>query len=345
MCRRNGIDLLLAAHHQDDQTETLMLQLMRGAGLPGLSGMALVQEDHALLGKGLVLGRPLLEISRAAIEKYASLHDVSFVVDESNLDVSYRRNALRQSVFPLLQQHFPGFSACVTRSASHIRTAQVLLEELAESDLNRCRIAGNELALNLNGLAGLSPQRCNNVLRYWLHGLGVPLPATARLEDLRQQVVEARQDKQPLVELGDFALSRTGRSLVLRPNLGSPPTEEMFIQWHGEAQIPVPQWRGALAFERVEAGGMAEHRLLTAPLVIRARSGQERFKPAINRPSKTLKNLFQEAAIPAWQREWLPLGYLDRQLVFVAGLGMDVRHRTTGAGIVLSWRSDWQNTR
>lgn len=345
MCQRNGLGLLLTAHHQDDQAETLMLQLMRGAGLPGLSAMALMQEEHALLGAGLVLARPLLDLSRAALEGYARQHGLSHIVDESNVDVSFRRNALRQLVFPLLQEHFSGFAACVARSAAHIRTAQELLNELAESDLQQCRKALDETTLSLNELSALSPQRCNNVLRHWLHGLGIQMPSTSRLEELRQQLLDARHDRQPLVELGSFALSRTGQHLVLHSNLGRPPTEEILIQWLGEAEIPIPGWRGTLVFDRVEAGGMPENKLLATPLAIRTRGGQERLKLAVNRPSKTLKNLYQEAAIPAWQREWLPLAYLDRQLVFVAGLGTDVRHQAQGAGIALRWRFDREITR
>lgn len=344
MCSRKSVGLLLAAHHQDDQAETLMLQLMRGAGLPGLCGMAFVQEDHALLGKEIVLGRPLLECSRTALEEYASLHGLTHVEDESNQDISYRRNALRHAVFPLLQEHFPGFAACIARSASHVQTAQHLLDELAESDLKDCRDVLDDISLRLNRLAGLSPQRCNNLLRYWLYGLGMPAPSTARLEELRQQMLQARHDRQPLLELGNFALSRGGDCLILHPKLGQPPKEELALQWQGEAAIAIPQWRGTLRFDRVESGGIAEHRLLAAPIAIRARHGQERLKVAANRPSKSLKNLFQEAAVPAWQREWLPLAYLDRQLVFVAKLGMDVRYRTAEAGITLNWHFDWQST-
>ncbi len=345
MCGKSGLRLLLAAHHQDDQAETLMLQLLRGAGLPGLSGMAAMQEDHALLNGDIVLGRPLLEVSRAALEEYASRHRLPYVVDESNQDASYRRNALRQCVFPVLREHFAGFSACIARSASHIRTAQTLLQELAALDLEKCRSEFDEMALNLDALNSLSSQRLNNVLRHWLDALGLQMPSTARLEELRLQLLKAQHDKQPRIEFGEFALSRVGRYLVLHPNLGSAPAEEMSLQWQGEAEIPIPRWHGTLVFERVEANGIAERELLALPLAIRARRGQEKLKIAANRPSKTLKNLFQEALIPVWQREWLPLVYLNQKLVFVAGLGMNVSHSSDDGPIALSWRPAWQNTR
>ncbi|MDQ9171133.1 tRNA lysidine(34) synthetase TilS [Oxalobacteraceae bacterium R-40] len=345
LSRLNDIHLLLAAHHRDDQAETLMLQLMRGAGLPGLSGMAALQEEHALLGKGISLGRPLLEVGRAALERYADRHSLSFVTDESNQDASFRRNALRQIVFPLLEEHFPGFSSCVARSASHIRSAQCLLEDVAESDLGKCRdTIENQAAVNLDELAKLSPLRRDNVLRHWLNGLAVQMPSTARLEELRLQFLDSQPDRHPLFELGQVALSRLGQYLILHPNPGNPPTEEILLQWQGQDTIPVPQWHGTLLFERVEQNGIAAEALFEKPIAIRARGGRERLKIASNRPSRTLKNLFQEAGIPVWRREWLPLVYLQQDLIFAGGLGMDVRHCSSGGGIALSWRPDWQST-
>jgi tRNA(Ile)-lysidine synthase len=343
LCRSHGIRLLLAAHHQDDQAETLMLQLMRGAGLAGLSGMAAFQDEHALLGKDRCLGRPLLEVGRAALEEYAERYSLHYVVDESNQDASYRRNALRHTVFPLLEEHFPGFSSCVARSAFHIQSVQQLVDELAASDLASCRDTDNEMALSLKGITKLSPQRRDNVLRHWLKGRGMRMPSAARLDQVQRQLLGSEPGKHPLFEFEEFALSRVGQLLLLRPNLGSPQTEELVLQWHGEHEIAVPSWHGALVFEHVEGSGIAMRELLETPLAIKPRMGQERLKISPGRPSKTLKNLFQEAAIPVWQREWLPLIYLQENLIAVAGLGMDVRHCSSGDGIRLTWRPDWQN--
>jgi tRNA(Ile)-lysidine synthase len=344
LCRTHGIRLLLVAHHQDDQAETLMLQLMRGAGPQGLSGMAFFQEDHALLGKNICLGRPLLNISRAALEDYASRHSLPYVVDESNQDASYRRNALRNLVFPLLEEHFPGFARCVARSASHIRSAQCVVHELATSDFEKCRSRESEMALNLDELATLSPQRRDNVLRYWLHASGIRMPSTVLLEQVQRQLFDSESDRHPLFVLEQFALSRDGQYVMLHPNLGSPQKEDVLLQWHGEHEIVVPQWHGTLVFEPVECNGISRHELLENALALKPRKGQERLKTVQNRPSRTLKNLFQEAAIPVWQREWLPLIYLRANIIAVAGLGMDARHCSSNGNIRLVWRPDWQNT-
>ncbi|MGV3741228.1 MAG: tRNA lysidine(34) synthetase TilS [Burkholderiaceae bacterium] len=345
LCRKHGIILLLAAHHQDDQAETVMLQLIRGAGLPGLSGMALLQEDHALLSRELLLGRPLLQVSRAALEGYATRHALSYVTDESNQDVSYRRNALRNLVFPILQKYFPGFAPCIARSAQHLQSAQLLLQELAASDLRQCMDAEDETALQLDELRKLSAQRCDNLLRHWLDRSGMPMAGSTRLEQLRQQLINAQHDRHPVWEFGPMSVSRVGSRVMLRPNLGAPPEDEISIQWKGQSEIAVPEWRGTLVFEQVSENGIAERKLREMLLVIRARSGRERLKTAHNRPSRSLKNLFQETAVPVWQRQWLPLFCLERNLVFVAGLGMDVRQCENGPGIRLSWRPDWRNTR
>jgi tRNA(Ile)-lysidine synthase len=318
--------------------------LMRGAGLPGLSGMAAFQENHGLLGRDICLGRPLLELSRAELEDYAHRHSLRYVTDESNQDSSYRRNALRNLVFPLLEEHFPGFRSCVARSASHIRSTQNVVHELTTADLEKCLDKTDHMALDLHELSVLSPQRRDNVLRQWLNDLGMRTPSTARLEQVHRQLLDAEPDRHPLLEFEDFALSRLGQRVIFRPRLGSPCKEELLLQWHGEREIAVPQWRGTLVFEPVERDGIARHELLANALAIKPRAGQERLKTVSNRPSKTLKNLFQEAAIPVWQREWLPLIYMRTEIVAVAGLGMDARRCSSDGDIRLAWRPDWQNT-
>ena len=159
----------------------------------GLSGMSVFQPTHELLGKGIALARPLLNASRAALEEFAKRDEIPFVSDESNNDVRYRRNALRHRVFPALHTHFPGFPALLSRSAVHIQSAQTLLEDLAEIDLERCKADPAAKALALNELEHLSPLRIDNLLRYWLHRQNVQMPSSARLEEVRTQVILDRK--------------------------------------------------------------------------------------------------------------------------------------------------------
>jgi len=339
MCRDSGCVLLLTAHHQDDQAETVLLQLMRGAGLPGLSGMAPFQARHELLGDGVSLGRPLLRVSRAALESARHSYGLAHITDESNSDVRYRRNALRHAVAPVIESHFPGFAALVARSASHAQAAQALLQDLAEIDLAGCNAQRWDAPLDVPALQALPPHRADNLLRHWLYRNKVQLPSTARLEEIRSQMLQAAGDMHPFFDFGAMTLRRIGSRLELHPRVGQPPLEPVALRWNGEAELAVPAWRGKLLFEPTDGLGLSADALRRHILMLHPRAGQERLKLAANRPSRTLKSLYQEAEIAPWRRLWSPLLYLNGQLVFVAGLGMDVRHAVMGQAVVVRWET------
>lgn len=341
MCRTHGVPLLLAAHHRDDQAETVLLQLMRGAGVAGLSGMASLQA-HALLGPGVLLGRPLLGLPRSALEQVASATNLAFVTDESNEDRRYRRNALRHDIMPVMDQHFPGFAEMVTRSARHAQGSQVLQHELARIDLNSCLPADgrtDDSVLSVAGLAALSPVRADNLLRDWLHGHGVAVPSTARLAEIRAQMLGAPDDSQPYFDFASQTLHRYAGCLELHPRLGAPPEGAVRLNWQGEPWLDIPAWHGRLVFETADGQGLCADALRAGPLLLLPREGQERLKPASNRPSKSLKSLFQEAGVPSWKRKWSPVLYIGEQLVFVAGLGMDARCLVQGQAYRLRWEN------
>lgn len=184
LCAETGASLLLTAHHQDDQAETVLLQLMRGAGLDGLAAMPVVR-------RGTVpLLRPWIDVPRSDIEHYAQAHALTWVDDPSNDDPRYARNALR----PLLKgmvAHFPGYRDALARSAAHLAEAAELVNEIAQADLQQ--IASPQ-GLSVAGLAALSSVRQRAVLRLWLGLDGMRAVSARRLEDLRTQLVDARQD-------------------------------------------------------------------------------------------------------------------------------------------------------
>ncbi len=337
LCRRHQVSLLLAAHHQDDQAETVLLQLFRGAGLQGLSGMADVADVHGLLGESVALGRPLLACRRSELEQAAAQLGIAFIEDESNADIRYRRNAIRRQILPLVDQHFPGAANAIARSSRHWQAAGQLLEELAVMDLARCADAD---ALSLAHVARLSAARIDNLLRYWLALRGVQRPLSeAQLMQLREQVMGADRDAHPSLDLGGLRLQRQGGRLVVATQLASePPFADIGLQWAGESRIEVPEWQGALLFERGDAG-IPTDLLAAGPLSLRPRTGGERLAPGAGRPSRSLKNLYQEAGVPAQRRAWLPLVYLDGVLVFAAGLGMDVRYTRAANGIRIAWQA------
>lgn len=339
LCRRHGVSLLLTAHHQDDQAETMLLQLFRGAGVRGLSGMAAADDAPALLGSDILLGRPLLDCRRSELEQAAAELGLSHIVDESNADVRYRRNAIRHGILPQVEQHFPGAAAAIARSSRHWQAAQRLLADLARIDHADCVDPADDAALRLDRLCALSAERSDNLLRYWLALRGAArLPSEAQLAQLRRQVCEAGMDAHPSLDLGGLTLQRQNGRLVLAglPD-GRPPAEDIHLRWQGEARIDVPAWRGALLFAP-GAGGIPAGRLREGELILRARAGGERLQPDPQRPSRSLKNLYQEAAIPAQWRPWLPLVYLDDALVLAAGVGRDIRRPWDIEGV----RVDWQ---
>jgi tRNA(Ile)-lysidine synthase len=339
LCRQFGATVLLTGHHQDDQAETVLLQMMRGAGLPGLSGMPVLQRASDLLGEGPSLARPLLGVTRAELEQAARRQDLSFVEDESNADVRYRRNSIRHQVLPLLQTEFPGFPECLARVAAHMQAAQRLLDELAQADLAACAANGEGTALAVSELKRLSADRAGNLLRHWLYRQGVSLPSSARLEEMRWQVLEAATDAHPFFDFGPVRLCRVGNRLEIHPLPAVMPLGRLTLQWRGEPAIEVPEWGGRLVFDSTPGPGLAPEALRAGPLTIEPRSGSERLKPAPNRPSKNLKHLFQELGIPAWQRSRLPLLYLDGHLIFVGGLGMDARAALASPGILVRWQA------
>ena len=337
LCRRHQIRLLLTAHHQDDQAETVLLQLFRGTGLRGLGGMADAYDAHALLGQGLSLARPLLDCSRREIEQAAQALGVNPIFDESNTDTRYRRKAIRHEITSAIEKSFPAFAATVARSSQHWQAAQRLLDELAEMDEAQCAEGD---ALRVDRLAQLSADRADNLLRYWLAEQGaLQPPSAAQLSQLRVQVLHAGADAHPSLQLGGLLLQRHGSLLIADlPKTGEPPLQDISIQWRGEREIEVPEWQGSLLFETGAHKGVCPLRLQVWPMLLRPRSGGERLKPDPLRPSRTLKNLFQESALPAQQRPWLPLAYVSGALVFAAGLGMDAREADVENGIRLSWR-------
>lgn len=339
LCRLHHCRLLLTAHHQDDQAESVLLQLLRGAGLPGLSGMPQLHNEHALLGSEIALGRPLLECSRIELERYAEAQHLSFVVDASNTDPRYKRNALRQQLAPILETHFPGYAATLSRSARHMQTAQVLLDQLAEIDLQAC--AQGE-ALLLDAMRRLVPERRDNLLRYWLKLRGAEVALSeAQLAQIHQQLMHARSDSHPQCFVGGLCIQRQGELLLALQSapLASAPSDEAPLVWRGEPEIELLDWQGILSFELSEDGGIDPAFLQAGPLSLRARSGGEKLKLDAKRPSRSLKQWFQEQELPFRTRPWLPLLYCAEQLVFAAGLGADVRVPQAQKGVRLHWRS------
>jgi tRNA(Ile)-lysidine synthase len=337
LCREHGIPLLLTAHHQDDQAETVLLQLLRGSGPAGLSGMDRANTSPKLLGSDdILMARPLLSNSRAELEAYASAHGLAHIDDESNTDPRFARNALRGRVMPVLEQAFPGYQSRFARSAAHIQSAQRLLDELAEQDLAAHLVDGS---IDCGVMRSMSDDRVNNMLRHWMHKLGYAMPSTNWLAEMVTQLREAREGAFLLVNHPECEIRRHRDRLHIVPHSQVDAEQEgQAFKWEGQAYIAFPSFGGTLHFDRTE-GGLDESWLKAAPLRIALRSGGERLKLSPNRPTRTLKQHYQALDVPAWERERLPVVHAGNELLFVAGVGMDCRRLCDAEGFQLRWIS------
>jgi tRNA(Ile)-lysidine synthase len=341
LCRAYRVPLLLTAHHQDDQAETVLLQLLRGSGMAGLSGMEGANMAPDLLGDPeLVVGRPLLDVSRRVLERFVAQEAIRYVEDESNLDARYARNALRHNVMPLFAQYFPGFQERFSRTARHAQAAQRVLNDSASQDLAGCLI---DDSIDIGCLSQLSQDRINNLFRYWFARQGLRMPTTAWLDEMREQLLTAKDDAQVRVMHADGAIRRyRGRIfLISRSNDVTPGTQPLTFRWHGEARIDFAPFGGSLHFDETEQGLDAEW-LRGQSLQVGHRSGGEKLKPTPNRPTKSLKHHYQALGIPTWERLQLPVIMANGKLLFAAGVGMNWRAMPPSYGPCVCLR--WEKT-
>lgn len=324
LCVEHNVHLLLTAHHLDDQAETILLQLLRGAGPAGMSGMDAFNRAPGLLGTpDVLLVRPLLQASRAELEEYVRQHGIAHIEDESNADTRYARNALRHEVMPRLAEAFPGYQERFARSARHAQSAQRLLTEQAAEDLRTC-LAGED-SLDLPRVRTLSVDRVSNLLRHWFTERGIRLPSASWLAEMQEQALTARDDANLKVTHPDCEVRRHRDRLYLVPRRAEADAgQRESFRWSGEGSIDFPAFGGTLHFELAPLG-LDPDWLRQQMLTIELRKGGEKLKPARNRPTRTLKQHYQTLGIPAWERERLPMVSIPGDILYAAGIGMDCR--------------------
>lgn len=322
----DGIRVVALAHHRDDQAETLLLQLLRGAGPHGLAGMPAVRTDP----RGIAWLRPLLEVPRSSIDAYAQAVGLVFVDDDSNADARHRRNAVRQVVMPALAAVFPDPGATLARAAAHQADAARLADDLATLDADA---AGDGTTLDRAVLAALPAHRARNLLRWFLRQRGLAAPSTARLAAMLDQLTGARGDAHVRLLHAGVELGLHGGRIHVHAQ--TPPAFD--VRWHGERELALPH--GTLVFERVEGAGVDVARLAAEPVYVRPRSGGERLQLAANRPRRALKAILQDAGMPVWERAALPLVYCGDALAAAPGIGVDTGFVTAPghAGVAIAW--------
>lgn len=318
--QQHASDFIALAHHQDDQAETVLLQLLRGAGVRGAAAMPLLKTRSQ---RASVL-RPLLGVSKADLLDYAHAEQLAWVEDDSNTDVIYARNFLRQRVLPQLAQHFPAYRQTLSRSAQHFAEAAQLQDELAALDGENF-IHGNRLKMSV--LLGLSEVRGKNLLRYFLTQQGAQLPDSTRLQEMLRQALTARDDARVCIAWSGHEMRRYRDELHFLAHASIPERYELL--WQGEAMLSLPN--GAeLTFIRLAGQGIDAGRLAGKSVVVTTRRGGEHIQLAANRPHRSLKNLLQEHGIPPWQRNTYPLLYADGVLICVPNIGVAVAWAAAG---------------
>ena len=297
--------LLCTAHHRDDQAETLLLNLLRGAGSAGLSAMASVSR----FPPGW-LARPLLGWSRDMIRTYAEFRNIDWVEDESNLDLDYSRNYIRHRIMPTLKARWPGCDATFARAARHQSTAQTILESESQRWLGRC-LVGN--ALSRKACHALPAALRNPVLREWIASHGVTIPDSQKLAILWNNVIAADVRSGAAVEWSGvaFRFYRGLLHLIKMPEHKAPRGD---IRWKRGDDLDIPEL-GMTLYWRDLVRQAPE--LDKADVSLRFRAGDERCGYDGGRHHHSLKKLFQQSGIPPWERERVPLVYADDDLRLV----------------------------
>jgi tRNA(Ile)-lysidine synthase len=330
------VDAVLLAHHRGDQAETLLLNLLRGAGVHGAAGMPaarrLTTADAGGSSTALLL-RPLLHVSRADIEAYVALHRLPFVDDESNSETRYRRNFLRSEVLPLLGGHFPAVDARLAAAAERFGEAARLLDELADIDISALARPGG---LDCSAMAALSAARQNNLLRRWLAVQGEQAASSELIEELRRQALSVRADVETRIALTHSDLHVWRGCLRLEKKRQTVPVGR--LHWLGEAELP---WGGGVVrFSQRLGEGLCLARV--PALELRLRHGGETLRFLQNGPRRPVKKLLQERGVPPWQRTRLPFVWGNDELLCVPGLGVAVAFaaQPTEMGLCIEWLAE-----
>ena len=329
---RQSVDFIALAQHRDDQAETLLLQLLRGAGVRGASAMPLLKSGQSTPS----LIRPLLDIERSELEAYASEHGLQWVEDGSNEDTSYPRNFLRHRVLPELEQRFPAYRSTLARSARHFAEAAELLDELAAQD-GSSAIKGD--CLSVESLRKQSSVRGKNLLRYFLALRCAPIPDSTRLAEMLRQLCVAGVGAQIRITWQDWQLRcYRGHAYAMPMTL---PVTDFKVAWQGEAEITLPASHGKLHFERVSGQGLSVAKLQQGVVTIRSRKGSESIQLDAARPRQSMRNLLQQQGVPPWQRALLPLLYCGEEMVLVPGVATAAAYTAQAGenGVLVSWQN------
>ncbi len=321
-------EVLLTAHHREDQLETMLLALARGSGVRGLAAIRAVTPFGATL-----LLRPLLPVARAALERFVRRRRLSFSVDPSNQDERFDRNLVRLRVLPPLLARWPALAVTAARSASHLAEAQALLDQQAAGLI---AAAADGRGLRASVLRRWPLPVRGQALRHWLAARALPRPDHRRLQELAGPLLAARSDALPCVRWPGAVVRRHGDRLLATAERGvaaAPP----ITAWDWRAQRQLPLGEGALRLVP-DPHGNIDMAILPCPLQVRYRRGGERLAGTQGRIA--LKDLLQSLRVEPWERARVPLLVHSQRIIAVADLWLDAACRAgpaSGARARLRW--------
>lgn len=308
--RTQAGDWLLSAHHQDDQAETLLLNLMRGSGVAGMAGIGALQE----FGAGQ-LCRPLLQVSRDDLHQYALAHSLHWLDDPSNADTVFDRNFVRHAILPALTGRWPAAVSRLARSADLAGEASELLEQLADDDLLQL---GDAQRINIAALSKLSDARQRNVLRRALKRLGLSVAPATRLRQIIDELIPARADAEPRVHWPGAEARRYRDFIYLLPEFSDQRPAAVPALDNSERSIDLGRY-GRLSLRAGPAVGIRQE-VIERGLRVDFRRGGEEICPFDHARTHKLKKLLQQQGIVPWMRDRIPLLYSADRLVAVADL-------------------------
>jgi tRNA(Ile)-lysidine synthase len=304
-------DCLLTAHHADDQLETILLALMRGAGAKGMAGMPACRP----FGAGWH-ARPLLEFTREEVRDWARAAGLRWLTDPSNEGLRFDRNYLRREVIPLLTRRWPAAPHAAVRTAAHLADAGALLGGIASDDVASASVGD---CLSVERLASLDALRRRNALRFWLKVRGARMPSTRKLLALEHDMLAAGDDRLPCVEWDGFEVRRHRGLLyadAARPALD---VSSATTQWSWREPLGLPSGLGRLRFEPTDDSGFSAA-TLPPRIEVRFRCGGEQLKIAGEAHHRKLKKLLQSSDVLPWWRDRIPLLYVEGELAGVGDL-------------------------
>ncbi|MCI0668499.1 MAG: tRNA lysidine(34) synthetase TilS [Methylococcaceae bacterium] len=298
--------VLLTAQHRDDQAETILLQLLRGGGLQGLSGMP----ESIAFGPG-ILHRPLLKVSRSSIQAYADLHGLKWIDDPSNLDTVHDRNYLRHEIIPRIRSRWPGMDKTLARSGKHCAEAQKIVDAQGESWFESV-IERSRNTILISKLSEFDEARKRLILRHWIRRSGYRSPSQVKLQRIISEAIPAARDRFPRIQWDEAEVRRYRDKLYLLTPIGKFDRDRV-TRWSICSPLPIPELSGTL-----ECRSPDRHPdFPTKDVSVRFRKGGERCRLPGRQGTRSLKKVFQELAVPPWERDRIPLIYFKDELAAI----------------------------